>query len=82
MNITVLTPTEAAEILRTKTRKDWVRNDAVVKKLKAKMKSKKWIPDLDPIAIGNVQIRSGHHRLAAIAEGKIDVEVAIWYTHD
>jgi len=29
--ITLMTPEMAKEILRTKSRKDWVRNDAVVK---------------------------------------------------
>jgi hypothetical protein len=82
MRTVILTPDEAAEILKTKTSKDWTRKDAVVKELKAKIRKKEWIPDLDPIAIGNCQIRSGHHRLTAIAEGKVAVEVVIWDTHD
>ena len=76
-----MTPEMAKEILRTKTRRDWVRRDESVIELVSKIKSGNWIPDQDPIAIGSI-VRSGHHRLTAIAEAGIPVEVLIWDTFD
>lgn len=82
MRMVTLTPDMAADILKSKTRKDWVRNDDTVEYLANLMRTGEWIPDKDPIALSNTLIRSGHHRLAAIVEAGIPVEVQIWDTYD